>query len=251
MMVNKQVCEASTDGSGTLTPRKKLDPNTSYNVCRWEDVPADIPHPSRDKVVEWISDCVLGDLRTLQLGMVQRRAGGSHSNSLGGGNFLLAAACCMAIEYCGNVYNVGSNGTERAKSFVTQFLAPVDARYLEFFELIWGSIRNGIIHGSWAQTLHIRDQEAPRLVVGAATSDEGQHFERVTWANRPTFILNSERFLRDLETAVNPSFRTWILEVADDAVRERASASLLAIHPDNTRLSAQFMKAVRWTTGAV
>jgi hypothetical protein len=66
------------------------------------------PIRTREDLVNWIDSCVLGDLRTLRLGIdgyfatPDRRA--PDGRGLGGGNFLLVAGCCLALDYFGWIY---------------------------------------------------------------------------------------------------------------------------------------------------
>jgi hypothetical protein len=71
--------------------------------------------------VTWLQRCVLADLRTLCVGMDAYIADptqtGRSGEPLGGGNFLLVAGCCAAIEYCGHIYGQGGNAEQRALAF--------------------------------------------------------------------------------------------------------------------------------------
>ena len=62
---------------------------------------------SREELANWIECNVLGDLQTLFQGInCYDAAAPDHKTPteevVGGGNFLLAAGCCMAIEYFGH-----------------------------------------------------------------------------------------------------------------------------------------------------
>lgn len=91
------------------------------------------PITSRADLVTWIDSCVLGDLRTLLLGVdayyaVELRQAGN-GRPLGAANFLLVAGCCAAIDYFGYLFSGGGSDEGNARQFVNRFLRPVDARY--------------------------------------------------------------------------------------------------------------------------
>ncbi len=247
MNVLKRVCSAKTNEAGQLTPNEKLELNCEYVICRDIPIGSVKPRESREKVAEWIDACVLGDLRTLKLGIDKKpKPRDQHSSSekpLGGGNFLLVAGCCMTLEYFGQVYGKGSDGTSRAKKYVVDFLAKFDQRYGEFFELLWSSFRNGIVHGSWPQGICVQGYREERLVVGANNSEDGPHLEPLFDYPKPSFVISSVRFLKDLEISFDKGFRNWIIQESDEEIlhqfhrlirpgdRLRIGARIAALYP--------------------
>ena len=81
----------TTDQQGNLPAGTRLLPNTTY-VLLLSHKPVQRLESHRD-LASWIEECVLGDLRTLQLGMDARQSGSvsQPEHPLGGGNFLLLA----------------------------------------------------------------------------------------------------------------------------------------------------------------
>ncbi len=85
-------------------------------------------HPirSRADLATWVDSCVLGDLRTLLVGVDAYYASPDHvaqdGRPLGAANFLLVAGCCSAIDYFGFLLNRGSSDEARAKTFIEMFL---------------------------------------------------------------------------------------------------------------------------------
>lgn len=106
-----------TDETGHPVSLPDLEPNSTFVVCHDEEVPAAQPMESRQEIIKWIDDCILGDLRTLRLGIDRFHEKPVTPRPLGGCNFLLAAGCCMALEYFGQVYGQGSNATEGGMSW--------------------------------------------------------------------------------------------------------------------------------------
>ena len=248
MAIHRTVLAAKTDATGQLPQNLALDANTTYMICR-EDVPPSIGHfESSREVADWIDNCVLGDLRTLKEGIVERErvlsAEPSRDVRLGGGNFLLAAGCCMAIEYLGQVLGDGANATVRSQAYVKRFLAAVDRRYESFFWLLWSSFRNGIVHGSWPQGVYVRGNRERWLAVGANNVATGEHLEPASGYSGNSIVVSSPRFLRDLEQSFENGFKPWLLAEAGGEVLERAQPRLLEINPRNEEGVAQFQRAM-------
>ena len=72
MHVLRRVCWGTTNDKGVLEIEGDLEPHTDYVVCREEPVGAAAPLKSRQDVAGWIDNNVLGDLRTLRLGITVR-----------------------------------------------------------------------------------------------------------------------------------------------------------------------------------
>ena len=184
---------------------------------------------TREKIVEWIEECVLGDLRTLMLGIEERKKIGAQSPALGGGNFFLVAGCCTALEYFGQVYNAkGSNATDRVQEYVEEFLAPIDNRYLKVWPILWDSFRNGIVHRSWTKPVRMEGSKE-RIAIGADNSPNGGHLEPDSGHDGKSFIISSPRFFCDIERSFNEGFRDWILNDPGEGVLKRAAPQVLEI----------------------
>jgi hypothetical protein len=217
-----------------------LSPSTEYVVCRDEDAPGVPTFHDRTHLADWLQYAVLGDLRTLVYGIEARTASSSPPRNLGGGNFLLAAGCCMALEYFGQVYGRGSHSTDRARAYTKRFLDPIDSRYSEYFWLLWTTFRNGIVHGSWPQGACLRSAPEDWVAFGASNTANGEHFGPGPGLLRPNMLISSVRFVHDLDASFANGFRNWVLADSDDDVLSRASARLVAIAPGNDDGTRQF-----------
>ena len=242
-----------TKGPCTLQPRKKvttdengqlkcvkLEPNAEYVICEEVPVPPAGKRESREEIVRWIDGCVFGDLRTVVLGIQERKKRGK-PQLLGGCNFLLAGCCCMALEYLGQVYGRGTDGTASVQKYVEKFLAPIDPRYKQFWPILWRSFRNGILHGSWPQRINIRGYpEEKRIAVRAGNSLDGDHFERDSDRLGRNFAISSARLFHDIEHSFHAGFRSWILNDSDEGILERAAPRLLEIKERNAEGKTAF-----------
>jgi hypothetical protein len=232
-----RVTDGKTDKNGQLKPKKKLDPSTKYVICKEVPVGPAKSIESRQKIVDWIDGCVLGDLRTMVVGMEERKEkntkGEAESPALGGGNFFLSAGCCMALEYFGQVYGKGKNATESVQKYVEKFLKPIDARYMKAWPIIWRSFRNGIVHGSWPQVICMEGFEE-RVAIGADNDPDGDHFRPASNYQGKSFAISSYRFFQDIERSFHEGFRDWILQDPDNGILERAAPRLLEIRGGNS-----------------
>ena len=229
----RRVTEVTTDKDGKLIqPTRHLESNTEYALCEDAPVRPAKTMTAREEVVEWIDKCVLGDLRTMMLGIAERK-GAANSSYLGGGNFFLAAGCCMALEYFGRVYNAkGSNATDRVQEYVERFLTPIDKRYIKVWPILWDSFRNGIIHGSWPQKICMEGSEE-QIAIGADNSRDGDHLGPASDHAGKSFVISSYRFFFDIERSFNKGFRDWIRDKSDNGILERAAPPLLEIKRRN------------------
>ena len=191
----RRMKNVETDENGKpIQPTKQLKRNTQYFLCENVFIPPAGKMKSRKKVVKWIEKCVLGDLRTVVLGIQEReRRGKTRSPTLGSGDFLLAAGCCMALEYFGQVYGKGRNATESVQKYVEDFLKPIDKRYIKVWPILWRSLRNGVIHGSWPQKIYLKDS-GERISIGANNSPQGDHFGPAFDHKGKSFVLSSFYF---------------------------------------------------------
>src|SRR5690349_2854817 len=144
----KTVGTLTTDSTGAPSRWSALDAETDYLVCFDKPMPGARPLPSREWLADWIDLCVLGDLRTLRAGAFQYLRDGTGEARLGGGNFLLVAGCCMALEYLAQVYGKGSDATTSARRWIQDFMQH-EPRYEQTFGILWACFRNGIVHGSF------------------------------------------------------------------------------------------------------
>lgn len=242
----RRVDSFQTDQKGRPVSLPALAPATTFVICRDEEVPPASPLESRQAIVDWIEHCVLGDLRTLLVGIDAFLQERGHPRPLGGGNFLLAAGCCMALEYFGQIYGRGHDATAAARCYVEEFLRPVDERYFAAFGILWSSFRNGIVHGSWPQVICVQQHAGHRVAVGANPRMDGEHLEPAAGYDGESFVISSARFLADIESSVDLGFRTWILGESDDGVLARAAPRLLEIRDGDVVRVREFELIRRW-----
>jgi len=237
-----------TDANGQVPESCRLAPLTEYMVAQ-KTPPAARPIESRDKVISWI-DCVLGDLRTLRAGIeVRNRDDGQAAvDRLSGGNYLLAAGCCMALEYLSRIYYGRDDALSNVRRYVKDFLVPINGRYGEVYDLLWRSFRNGIIHGSWPQAICLKGDESKRIVVGVGVEEDDPHLAPSPGDNRDTLVVNAVRFLDDLERSVEEGFARWLRECKDDSVLERAGPRLLEIRLGDKAARCQFDLVIKWNS---
>jgi hypothetical protein len=207
---------------------------------------------SRDKLVSWVRSCVLGDLRTLRAGIEARRVDKNNAieNGLGGANFLLAAGCCMALEYLARIFYGKEDALSNVRGYIKKFLSPINARYEEVCDLLWRSFRNGIIHGSWPQPICVKGNNDERIVVGVGNDLDDPHLAPKQGDSRNTLVVNAVQFLKDLERSVEEGFAPWVLAGEDDAVLERAGPRLLEINENDPIARRQLDQVVKWNTEA-
>ena len=256
LSILRRVTEVTTDKDGKLIqPIRQLESKTGYVLCDDAPVRPAKTMTSREEVVEWIDKCVLGDLRTVRLGIEERekrdKRGGAKSSALGGGNFLLAACCCMAPEYFGQVYGKGTNATESVQKYVERFLTIIDSRYKEFWPVLWRSFRNGIIHGSWPQYIRMQDSsEEEQIAMRANNSPNGDHLDRASDHSDKSFAISSYRFSCDIEDSFNieKGFRDWLLHEPGDGVLERSAPRRLEIKNGDNEGKKAFNATLRRTT---
>ena len=128
----------TTDSEGRPAGDVVLSPATEYVVFRDEDVPGVPTFHDRSHLADWLNYAVLGDLRTLVHGIEVRQTMTPIIPNLGGGNFLLAAGCCMALEYFGQVYGAGGDSTGRARAYTDRFLTAFSRKSILDIQNIFG-----------------------------------------------------------------------------------------------------------------
>lgn len=218
-----------------------------------DQVPSELtnaPIKTREDLVNWIESCVLGDLRTFREGIAcffdtaDRRA--SDGRPLGGGNFLLAAACCIALDYFGFIFRDSGSDEANVRAFVDRFLASVNPRYPEVWPLIWRCFRQGIVHRSWPKRIYAENDYGNHLVAGVGSAKGGIHLDADPTLERDSIIVNGWQLLADIEAAFDGGFRAWILEEARDDILQRANPQDLMIRQGDTQGMEQLEKVRRW-----
>jgi hypothetical protein len=208
------------------------------------------PIKTRQDLVDWIEHCVLGDLRTLLQGIAYYYDSEDHRSpdgrALGGGNFLLAAACCMALDYFGFIFHGGSSDEANVRAFVDKFLVSVNPRYSEAMLLMWKCFRQGTVHRSWPQRIYVENDYENHLIAGVGSAAGGIHLDADSTLERDSFVINAWQLFTDIEAAFDTGFRTWILEEATDSILQRANPQPLKIRQGDRQAMEQFEKVRRW-----
>ena len=206
---------------------------------------------TRQKIVEWIDKCVLGDLRTMMLGIEERKKkdkrGEAGSPALGGGNFLLASDCCEALEYFGRVYDDRGTHADIAQRYVEKFLDPIDPRYTKVWPILWDSFRNGIAHRSWTKPVRM-EGSGEQIAIGADNSPNKDHLGPDSGRKGKSFVISSYYFFCDIDRSFNEGFRDWILNDSDEGILERAAPQVLEIKRGDTKRKEAFNEILRMNT---
>ena len=196
-------------------------------------------------VATWIDHCVLGDLRTLCVGIDTYLAAPTHRSEsgspLGGANFLLVAGCCAAIEYCGHVYGAKGSHENQAIAFIRKFLVPINCRYGEVDELFWNCFRHGTIHSSWPKVIEIPG-ELP-IATGAGNERSDPHLAAAMDVIGPSFMINGRQLLADLETSLAGEFGRWLSQNDTPQVRRRAAPEAFVASGPKLRAQAQTVRS--------
>ena len=197
----------------------------------------------------WLNSCVLGDLRTLVRGIDAYYASDEHLDSegrpIGGGNFLLVAGCCSAIDYFAYIVNDGSNDDARAIAFINRFLVPINPRYEEVGLLLWRCFRHGTVHRSWPKRIEI-EGEADAITTGAGAEESDPHLGPAPTEPVDSFLVNGRRLLADLSRALEGPFGEWIDANGTDDVLRRANPDRLRVGLGDAALRAQIAKVREW-----
>jgi hypothetical protein len=240
-----------TDSAGRIPESYHLEPLTEYAVAPKTPPPAR-SMKSRDELISWVRDCVLGDLRTLHAGIKVRQADESSptNKGLGGGNFLLAAGCYMALEYVARIFYGKEDALSNIRQYTKKFLSPINPRYGEICDLLWRSFRNGIIHSSWPEVICAKGKAGDRIVVGVGVDRDDPHLAPMLQDPRNILVVNAVQLLEDLERSVEEGFASWVRECQDDAVLERAGPRLLEINANDSTARQQLDRVVEWNRKA-
>ena len=206
---------------------------------------------ARKDIVEWIDKCVLGDLRTVVLGIEERekrnKKGGAKSPALGGGNFRLAADCFDALEYFGRVYDDKGTNEAIVQRYVERFLNTIDPLYIKVWPILWDSFRNGIVHSSWTKPVRVKGCKE-QIAIGADNSPDGDHLKPASDHEGKSFVINSYRFFCDIKRSFNEEFRDWILNKSDEGILERAAPQVLEIQSGDTKKKEAFDVILKMNT---
>lgn len=185
---------------------------------------------------------VLGDLRTLKRGIDAYLGEPLPQHS--GGNFLLFAACLMALEYFSRIYV--SNGTAhlRVRKYSADFLVPINPRYQDATGIMWRAARNGMLHASWPSRFCTdNDSTEYMFKVGNEISDA-----HLTFVNG-VLNISGPRLLQDLEQSVDTGLAPWINASGDSVLLARGQPCVIEIK-DSDALHMQEIEAMlAWGDG--
>lgn len=237
-----------TNENGEIPAGCKLEANTVYAVVP-DSPPAANGFKDKEHLVSWIRNCVLGDLRTLRVGIQQYHADPDRSGmeGMGGGNFLLASGCCLALEYFARIFNGPDNAVDNVRRYAERFLKPINVKYVDVGVLVWRVFRNGLIHGSWPKSIRIESEIGGQIMVGVGVEPGDPHLAPVPGWSGNSLALNAMRFLEDLEASVEGGFAEWVLK-STDPVLERGAPQLLILHKADG-VQKEIQRVLQWNNG--
>jgi hypothetical protein len=208
------------------------------------------PIQSRTDLATWIDSCVLGDLRTLLLGVDTYYASSSHlsieGRPLGSANFLLVAGCCSALDYFAFLFKGRGPNEANVRAFIERFLQPIDSRYSEVGLILWRCFRHGTVHRSWPKRILIEGDASSSVTTGAGNETTDPHLASSPDFGGDTFLINGRQLLSDLTLAFDRGFRNWILSESPDSVMERANPEDLFVSAGDTEGRRQLEAIKRW-----
>jgi len=147
---------------------------------------------------------------------------------------LLAAGWATALEYLSRIYSGLNNSTDNVLAYTTEFLVPFNSRYSEVGVLLWSSLRNGIIHGAWPQSVALENAIDKRIGIGVSVTPSDPHLEVVTQNGRNFFGVNAIQLFDDLVRSVNYGFVPWIERLGDATnILDRAGPKVYIIREGN------------------
>jgi len=230
--------------SGDFPPGTTLRPAGVYVLQ--EEQPVAKPLANRDQLVGWIQRCVLGDLRTLRIGIAHYLSDEQALGAAGlaGANFLLAAGCCNALEYFARIFHGTSNSVDNVRAYAARFLK--DPRYQQVAGMLQRVLRNGLVHGSWPKVFCLESDKENRILVGVSAHPNDPHLTPVPAWTGNSLAINSTRFLDDLHESVASGFASWIRDEADDGVLERGAPGLLLISDGDDLGRNEFQQVLEW-----
>ena len=106
-------------------------------------------------LVKWITDCLLGDIRTFLDGIENyidnKERFAFKPRPRGGGNLSVPILICTALEFISRLYigetkfisSEGYNAKENTKKFIEKYFPE---KYKAIPSLLWDGIRNGLVH---------------------------------------------------------------------------------------------------------
>jgi hypothetical protein len=238
-----------TNANGEIPAGCKLDANAVYALVR-DMPPAASTFSDKQQLIDWINNCILGDLRTLRFGIQTYLADSNRDvkNGLGGGNFLLASGCCLALEYVARIFNGGNNAEVNVKRYTEKFLKPINNKYADVSGLMWKVFRNGLVHGSWPQSIEIEAENGQKIRVGVGVEPSDPHLAPERKWSGPSLALNAITFMEDLEASVERGFAQWILDTTDP-VLERGAPRLLILHKDD-QVQLEVQRVLEWNSSS-
>jgi hypothetical protein len=232
----------TTDHQGNLPLGTRLLPDTTY-IAMPPDRKVAPRLRNHQELADWVEDCVLGDLRTLKLGIDAWLSENANQNVSrgGGGNFLLVAGCLMALEFIARIYAGKKQAPQCVQEYATDFLAPINPRYVEACGILWRAARNGMLHASWP--LRVCAQGNPtefRFGIGNELTDSHLALED------DSIKISGPRLLNDLEMSVANGFGKWLRSSTDAAVLDRGQPHMLELTRDNRQAMKEFALIMRW-----
>jgi hypothetical protein len=232
----------TTNESGQVPANVSLFPLTTYRAEPPERKAAS-RLASSEELAQWIDNCVLGDLRTMKLGIDAQMS--RRGPPLGGGNFLLLAGCLMALEYFSRIYCSEKDAVACVLAYVREFLVPINEKYRESVVVLWRAARNGMLHGSWP--LRVSFQGGPneyRFNIGNEETDAHLTCEG------DLINVSSPRFLLDLEASAQNGFLRWLRASNDPSVLERGQPRVLEINRSDSQGTRGLKAIMAWSEGS-
>lgn len=227
-----------TDGVGNIPAGVRLLPNAAY-IAELPERKSASRIETHVALTEWVENCVLGDLKTLRLGIDAFSR--EKPEGLGEGNFLLLASSLMALEYVSRIYSSQKDATSCVREYALRWLTPVNDKYRIYWKILWIAARNGIIHGSWPHRLSFEDDPTEyRFSVGCDPSDphlvrDGDHI-----------FVNAGTFLEDLGSSITGGFSTWLRSCTDPLVLERGQPRVQVISANDKEGTDALQKVLSW-----
>jgi hypothetical protein len=233
----------TTDSKGDLPKSTRMLPNTTY-IAMPPDRKAAQRLSNHQKLADWIENCVLGDLRTLRHGI--ETIPKQPNSGFGGGNFLLVAGCLMALEYIARIYIGKKEAPECVRIYATEFLKPINPRYVEACGILWRAARNGILHASWPLRVCLQgDTTEFKFGIGNERTDQHLTVEGVL------IKISGPRLLDDLEASVANGFSSWLRKSKDPEVLDRGQPHVLEISSNDQQGRSELELIQKWTCNHV
>jgi len=140
----------------------------------------------------------------------------------------------MALEYLARIVHGKESAADNVREYVIRYLGKINPRYKYVGMLLWWSLRNGIVHGAWPQSVCLNDDVQDRVAIGVSVEPSDPHLEVVREDGRELFGVNARRLLEDLSRSFDEGFVPWLMGLSDvTAVLDRAGPRLLLIRDGN------------------